>query len=313
MASAPTTAGSRAIGLRGSRSPPRRWHHSYGRRGEHALRFDVEQADLPRPRLRDLRAQGASCGRGHPHPRGGDQHLVPAGGAGGPDFTAGRLNIAFITEDPHLLTARSSADRGTRLLEYLAHVTVNQSHGPRPTRQPPLAKLPPVDLVEAPPSGSSDLLRALKPMEFSRRLRSQEAVAVTDTTFRDAHQSLLATRVRTRDLVDVAGHVAHLTPQLLKHRGLGRGDLRRRTAPNWRRQPGRSMNLSFGTWSSLASSPADLVQDCEHSNSRSSERRRSHEALGRVDGAAVSVPRIPRKCWLGRGRWGAVCEGRRVL
>ena len=52
------------------------------------------------------------------------------------------------------------------------------------------------------------------PEEFARRLRAQDQVAVTDTTFRDAHQSLLATRVRTRDLLAVAGHVARTTPEL---------------------------------------------------------------------------------------------------
>src|SRR5206468_10046305 len=64
------------------------------------------------------------------------------------------------------------------------------------------------------PRGSHDLLRDLGPEGFARRLREQRAVAVTETTFRDAHQSLLATRVRTRDLVAAGRHVAALTPQL---------------------------------------------------------------------------------------------------
>src|SRR5690606_26571246 len=58
-------------------------------------------------------------------------------------------------------------------------------------------------------------LRELGPAGFARALREQPALAVTDTTFRDAHQSLLATRVRTKDLVAIAPHVARLTPQLL--------------------------------------------------------------------------------------------------
>src|SRR3954452_12813243 len=132
-----------------------------------------------------------------------------------PDFAAGRITTSFIEERPHLLTARSSADRGTRLLTYLADVTVNQPHGERPHLVNPVDKLPDVDLHQPPPSGSRDRLLDLGPERFAADLRAQTALAVTDTTFRDAHQSLLATRVRTKDLLAVAGHVARATPQLL--------------------------------------------------------------------------------------------------
>jgi len=131
-----------------------------------------------------------------------------------PDFQAGRLSTSFIDERPELLSARTPADRGTKLLSYLAHVTVNQPQGPPPGLADPSTKLPKVNLDTPPPAGSRDQLVLLGPAEFSRRLREQTAVAVTDTTFRDAHQSLLATRVRTRDLVSAAGPVARLTPQL---------------------------------------------------------------------------------------------------
>ncbi|MPZ94453.1 MAG: pyruvate carboxylase [Propionibacteriales bacterium] len=131
-----------------------------------------------------------------------------------PDFRAGRLTTAFIEQHPHLLTARSSADRGTKLLTYLADVTVNQPHGTAPASLSPVDKLPEIDLAAAPPDGSRQLLEALGPEGFAARLREQGRVAVTDTTFRDAHQSLLATRVRTRDLANVGGHVARMTPQL---------------------------------------------------------------------------------------------------
>ncbi|HEX8497810.1 MAG TPA: pyruvate carboxylase [Actinomycetales bacterium] len=131
-----------------------------------------------------------------------------------PDFVAGRLSTSFIEERPHLLSARPPADRGTKLLSYLAHVTVNQPNGPSRRLADPASKLPPVDLTKPPPAGSRDQLVRLGPEGFARALREQRAVAVTDTTFRDAHQSLLATRVRTRDLLAVAGPVARLTPQL---------------------------------------------------------------------------------------------------
>ena len=131
-----------------------------------------------------------------------------------PDFVAGRFTTAFIEDHPQLLTARSSADRGTKLLTYLADVTVNQPHGPAPTRLDPALKLPNLDLSVPAPDGSRQELLRLGPEGFATALREQQRVAVTDTTFRDAHQSLLATRVRTHDLLAVAGHVARLTPQL---------------------------------------------------------------------------------------------------
>ncbi|WP_226345657.1 pyruvate carboxylase [Agilicoccus flavus] len=131
-----------------------------------------------------------------------------------PDFRAGRLATSFIETHPHLLTARSSADRGTKLLSYLADVTVNRPNGEAPVVVEPRSKLPDTDLGVAPRDGSRQLLLSHGPEGFARRLREQKRVAVTDTTFRDAHQSLLATRVRTYDLLGAAEHVARTTPQL---------------------------------------------------------------------------------------------------
>ncbi len=131
------------------------------------------------------------------------------------DFRAGRVTTSFIEQRPHLLTARSSADRGTRLLTYLADVTVNRPHGERPKVLDPKEKLPAADLAAEPPAGSKQRLVELGPEGFARWMRESRAVGVTDTTFRDAHQSLLATRVRTRDLLAVAPHVARTMPELL--------------------------------------------------------------------------------------------------
>ncbi len=132
-----------------------------------------------------------------------------------PDFQAGRVTTSFIEERPELLSARQPADRGTRLLNYLSEITVNRPNGKRPAIVEPVDKLPPIDLSAEAPAGSRQLLRELGPEGFAQRLRQQTAVAVTDTTFRDAHQSLLATRVRTRDLLAVAPVVARTAPQLL--------------------------------------------------------------------------------------------------
>ncbi|MGW8365990.1 pyruvate carboxylase [Streptomyces wedmorensis] len=131
-----------------------------------------------------------------------------------PDFQAGRVTTAFIERRPHLLTARHSADRGTKLLTYLADVTVNKPHGPRPALISPATKLPRLPAGE-PRAGSRQRLTSLGPEGFARSLRESPALGVTDTTFRDAHQSLLATRVRTKDLLAVAPTVAHTLPQLL--------------------------------------------------------------------------------------------------
>ena len=132
-----------------------------------------------------------------------------------PDFRAGNVTTSFIEQRPQLLTTHASADRGTRLLTYLADVTVNKPNGERPSTVDPLQKLPDVDMAVPPPDGSRQRLQALGPQGWAAELRARTALGVTDTTFRDAHQSLLATRVRTRDLLAVAGHVARATPQLL--------------------------------------------------------------------------------------------------
>lgn len=132
-----------------------------------------------------------------------------------PDFRAGKVTTSFIAEHPELLNSPGSADRGTKILNYLAEVTVNRPHGERRATVYPHEKLPTIDLTIPPPPGSRQRLQQLGPEGFASALRQQHALAVTDTTFRDAHQSLLATRVRTRDLLGVAGHVARLTPELL--------------------------------------------------------------------------------------------------
>ena len=132
-----------------------------------------------------------------------------------PDFRAGRVTTSFIDERPYLLTARAPADRGTKILNYLAEVTVNQPHGPRKSTVYPQDKLPEIDLEAAPPRGSKHLLIEVGPEGFARWLRASRSVGVTDTTFRDAHQSLLATRVRTTGLLMVAPYIARMTPQLL--------------------------------------------------------------------------------------------------
>lgn len=132
-----------------------------------------------------------------------------------PAFVAGDVSTSFIDERPQLLTRNPSRDRATKLLNWLGDVTVNRPYGVKPLSVSPGSKLPEFDLTAAPPVGNVQRLRELGPEGFAKALRAQSALAVTETTFRDAHQSLLATRVRTRDLVRIGPHVSRMTPQLL--------------------------------------------------------------------------------------------------
>src|SRR5699024_7629547 len=133
---------------------------------------------------------------------------------GDPTFQAGEVTTSFIDERPQLLDAPSGKDRATKLLTYLADVTVNQPNGPRTSDLRPRTKLPALPEGARPGASGARLLR-LRPAGFAPDPRPRPEVAVTDPTFRDAHQSLLATRVRARALLHVAEHVSRLTPQLL--------------------------------------------------------------------------------------------------
>jgi pyruvate carboxylase len=132
-----------------------------------------------------------------------------------PDFLAGELSTAFIDERPQLLRASAGANRAQRLATFLADRTVNRPFGAAPELPDPGDKLPPLDADGDPPPGSRDRLSQLGPDGFARWLRDESTVAVTDTTLRDAHQSLLATRMRTFDMLTAAPHLAHRLPGLL--------------------------------------------------------------------------------------------------
>jgi pyruvate carboxylase len=126
------------------------------------------------------------------------------------DFLVGRCTTRFIDETPALFRLPQRRDRATRILAYIAEVIVNGhpdvKNRPRPI--PPNAPVEEVDLVtqaqqRAIPPGSRDTFQRLGPEKFSAWVREQQPLLVTDTTFRDAHQSLLATRMRTYDMLGV--------------------------------------------------------------------------------------------------------------
>src|SRR4029078_10858945 len=118
---------------------------------------------------------------------------------------------------PGLFRFIAKRDRATKLLTYLADIIVNGNstvaRKPRPARvaAPPIPKHDP----SPPPEGTRQLLDRLGPTGLAAWAAKQRGLLLTDTTFRDAHQSLLATRVRTHDMMAIANYVSHRVPNLL--------------------------------------------------------------------------------------------------
>ncbi|MGA1130127.1 MAG: pyruvate carboxylase, partial [Chthoniobacterales bacterium] len=134
-----------------------------------------------------------------------------------PVFRSGDATTTFIDKTPGLFEFKPRRDRATKLMHFLADVTVNgnaEAKGFKPATRLAPAPLPKVDLGKTPPAGTRQQLLKLGPEKFAEWTRKQKRALFTDTTFRDAHQSLLATRVRTHDMLLVADAVARRTPQL---------------------------------------------------------------------------------------------------
>ena len=122
-----------------------------------------------------------------------------------PRFASAAYTTRFIDETPELFDFAPPRDRATRLLGFLADTIVNGNAELRGRSIPARVDEPRVPALAAPIGpGLRDRLRELGPDGFARWVRNHDRVLITDTTFRDAHQSLLATRVRSRDLIDVA-------------------------------------------------------------------------------------------------------------
>lgn len=134
-----------------------------------------------------------------------------------PRFLAGDTDTTFVDDTPELFTFPRRKNRAQRFLRYVADVAVNGPSVPgmnerAPQRVEPI--VPETDGRVAPPQGWRDILLARGPAELAKAVRQHRGLLVTDTTWRDAHQSLLMTRVRTRDLVEVAPATARLMPSL---------------------------------------------------------------------------------------------------
>ncbi len=138
---------------------------------------------------------------------------------GHPSFAAGDYTTRFIDSTPELFEFTPRKDRATKLLRYLGEVVVN-GHPEMKDRQPPTLplpapRLPHGDLTQPPPAGLRQRLQELGAAGFAQWMKDHPQVLLTDTTMRDAHQSLFATRMRSRDMFAIAPHYARLAPQLL--------------------------------------------------------------------------------------------------
>jgi pyruvate carboxylase len=132
-----------------------------------------------------------------------------------PVFLAGDCTTRFLDETPELFRFPVRQDRATKLLSYAAEITVNGFPSvPRVEESSSLPEPAPprFNALEGPPPGSRQRFLEMGAEAFSQWVREQTPLFLTDTTFRDAHQSLLATRVRTRDMLRVAEAYARLCP-----------------------------------------------------------------------------------------------------
>jgi len=131
-------------------------------------------------------------------------------------FQAGQVTTSFLDDSPELFRLPSRGDRATKLLSYLGDVILNgnsEVQGKEIPKELEAAVVPASPGI-APPSGTRQLLKKLGPKKFAGWARKEKRLLITDTTFRDAHQSLMATRARTYDLLATADAVAQRLPNL---------------------------------------------------------------------------------------------------
>jgi pyruvate carboxylase len=136
---------------------------------------------------------------------------------GHPSFVAADYNTRFIDSHPALLKCPKRRDRATKLLHYIADVTINGHPDVkgRPRPRAGLAEPAPLKLTGEIAAGGRQTLEHLGPAGFAQWVRRQDRILITDTTMRDAHQSLLATRMRSIDMERIAADYARAFPNLL--------------------------------------------------------------------------------------------------
>ncbi|MFM8332265.1 MAG: pyruvate carboxylase [Candidatus Methylumidiphilus sp.] len=135
-----------------------------------------------------------------------------------PLFRSGECTTRFIDTTPELFKFAKRRDRASRLLKFLSHVAVNGNPEMKGRKLPPLPLARPIkpnfDLGQPIPPGTRDKLKELGAKGFSEWMKAQPQVLLTDTSMRDAHQSLFATRMRSYDMQAIAPYYARMAPQL---------------------------------------------------------------------------------------------------
>ncbi|MFM9535165.1 pyruvate carboxylase [Lysinibacillus sp. IITD104] len=131
-------------------------------------------------------------------------------------FLSGAFDTSFIDTTPELFEFPVRKDRGTKLLSYIGNVTLNGFPGVEKKSKPIFAQpnQPKIDPLIVPPAGTKQILDTQGADGLVQWILAQEDVLLTDTTFRDAHQSLLATRVRSQDMYQIADATARMMHQL---------------------------------------------------------------------------------------------------
>ena len=126
-------------------------------------------------------------------------------------FQSGRITTSFIDETPSLFKFAARKDRATRLLTYMGEVIVNGNPEVAGKQKQVVFKQAPIPPrnPHAPPPGTRQMLDEMGAEKFAQWTRDQKRLLITDTTFRDAHQSLFATRARTYDMMAIANYVSH--------------------------------------------------------------------------------------------------------
>ena len=139
------------------------------------------------------------------------------------DFVQGLCDVNYIDKHPQLLEdSHLISDRGTKLLCYIGDIIVNGYAGAGHQDKPDFADVPKLPTDESPvPEGTRQLLDKLGPEKFAKWVQDQKEVMFMDTTYRDAHQSLLATRVRTHDIMNAIRYTARHVPQLFSFENWG--------------------------------------------------------------------------------------------
>ncbi|HLL93977.1 MAG TPA: pyruvate carboxylase, partial [Spirosoma sp.] len=236
-----------------------------------------------------------------------------------PIFQRGEARVSFIETHPELFNFRKPQDRSTRALNYLADVIVNGNPEVKKTDASKVFRtpiVPPFDVYGPYPTGNRDRLKALGREGFVQWVRDQKGVLYTDTTFRDGHQSLLATRVRTQDLQKVAEGFAKNHPELFSMEVWGGAtfdvSMRYLYESPWKRlealreaMPNMLLQMLFRGSNAVGYSayPDNLIEKfVEQSWSSGIDVFRIFDSLNWIEAMKVSIRAV-------RERTDALCEG----